>query len=78
MLGYPESSGTPVAGLARPWARSSGDCFGGGACDVVTPGDPGVVFFLGPGSLEVSGRPPGQPGDSVMIWLQVRDVHAER
>jgi predicted enzyme related to lactoylglutathione lyase len=41
------------------------------------PADPGVVFFLGPGSLEVSGRPPGQPGDSVMIWLQVRDVHAE-
>jgi catechol 2,3-dioxygenase-like lactoylglutathione lyase family enzyme len=41
------------------------------------PADPGVVFFLGPGLLEVSGRPPGQPGDSVMIWLQVRDVHAE-
>ncbi len=41
------------------------------------PADPGVVFFLGSGLLEVSGRPPGSPGDSVMIWLQVRDVHAE-
>jgi catechol 2,3-dioxygenase-like lactoylglutathione lyase family enzyme len=39
--------------------------------------DPGVVFFLGSGSLEVSGRAAGPPGPSVMIWLQVRDVHAE-
>jgi hypothetical protein len=35
--GYPGSSGPPAAGLARPWAGSSGDCPGGGACDVVTP-----------------------------------------
>jgi catechol 2,3-dioxygenase-like lactoylglutathione lyase family enzyme len=40
--------------------------------------DPGVVFFLGQGLLEVSGRAPGPPGGSVMIWLQVRDVRAER
>jgi catechol 2,3-dioxygenase-like lactoylglutathione lyase family enzyme len=39
--------------------------------------DPGVVFFLGPGLLEVSGRAAAPPGDSVMIWLQVRDVRAE-
>src|SRR5438067_13654525 len=39
--------------------------------------DPGVVFFLGPGSLEVSGHTAGPPGHSVMIWIQVRDVHAE-
>jgi predicted enzyme related to lactoylglutathione lyase len=40
------------------------------------PADPGMVFFLGPGLLEVSGS--GSPAaDSVMIWLQVRDVHAE-
>jgi catechol 2,3-dioxygenase-like lactoylglutathione lyase family enzyme len=39
--------------------------------------DPGVVFFLGPGLLEVSGRTAGPPGHSVMIWIQVRDVHAE-
>jgi len=42
------------------------------------PDDPGVVFFLGPGLLEVSGRASGLPGCPVMmIWIQVRDVHAE-
>ena len=41
------------------------------------PEDPGVVFFLGSGLLEVSGRGAGPPGRSVMIWLQVRDVGAE-
>ena len=40
------------------------------------PDDPGVVFFLGPGLLEVSGHTAGPPGHSVMIWIQVRDVHA--
>jgi predicted enzyme related to lactoylglutathione lyase len=39
--------------------------------------DPGVVFFLGQGLLEVSGHAPGPPGTPVMIWLQVRDVRAE-
>ena len=42
------------------------------------PGNPGVVFFLGPGFLEVSGQPPGPAGQPVMFWLQVRDVRAER
>ena len=42
-----------------------------------SPADPGVVFFLGPGLLEVSGHPAGAAGNAVMIWLQVRDVHAE-
>jgi catechol 2,3-dioxygenase-like lactoylglutathione lyase family enzyme len=41
------------------------------------PDDPGLVFFLGPGFLEVSGHAAGPPGPSVMIWIQVRDVHAE-
>ena len=41
------------------------------------PDDPGVVFFLGPGLLEVSGHTPGPAGHSVTIWIQVRDVHAE-
>jgi catechol 2,3-dioxygenase-like lactoylglutathione lyase family enzyme len=41
------------------------------------PGDPGVVFFLGPGFLEVSGHAAGPAGRSVMIWIQVRDVRAE-
>ena len=40
------------------------------------PGDPGVVFFPGPGFLEVSGHAAGPPGHSVLIWIQVRDVRA--
>jgi predicted enzyme related to lactoylglutathione lyase len=39
--------------------------------------DPGTVFFLGPGFLEVSGGAAGDTGRAMMIWLQVRDVHAE-
>jgi predicted enzyme related to lactoylglutathione lyase len=39
--------------------------------------DPGLVFFAGTGSLEVSGPSADASGGSVMIWLQVRDVHAE-
>ncbi len=39
------------------------------------PADPGVVFFLGGGFLEVSGH--GAPGGDNAIWLQVRDVDAE-
>ena len=42
-----------------------------------SPADPGVVFFLGPGFLEVSGHGADPPGRSVMLWLQVRDIHAE-
>ena len=42
-----------------------------------SPASPGVVFFLGPGFLEVSGRSAGPAGCSVMIWLQVRDLAAE-
>ena len=41
------------------------------------PDDPAVVFFLGQGLLEVSGHAAGPPGRSVMIWIQVRDIHAE-
>jgi predicted enzyme related to lactoylglutathione lyase len=41
------------------------------------PEDPGTVFFLGSGFLEVSGHEAGPAGRSVMIWIQVRDVHAE-
>ena len=39
--------------------------------------DPGVVYFLGSGLLEVSGHSAGGAGHSVTIWLQVRDVSAE-
>ena len=42
-----------------------------------SPADPGVVFFLGTGLLEVSGRADGPAGAAVMIWVQVRDVGAE-
>jgi catechol 2,3-dioxygenase-like lactoylglutathione lyase family enzyme len=42
-----------------------------------SPAAPGLVFFLGPGFLEVSGHAAGSPGAAVMIWLQVRDVRAE-
>ena len=41
------------------------------------PDDPGVVFVLGQGLLEVSGHAAGPPGHSMMIWIQVRDIHAE-
>ena len=41
------------------------------------PDDPGVVFFLGSGFLEVSGHAAGPAGRSVLIWIQVRDVSAE-
>ncbi|MCW2884604.1 MAG: hypothetical protein QOE54_4379 [Streptosporangiaceae bacterium] len=41
------------------------------------PDDPGLVFYLGSGFLEVSGRAPDAPGRSLMIWIQVRDVGAE-
>ncbi|MGQ0465340.1 MAG: VOC family protein [Sporichthyaceae bacterium] len=40
------------------------------------PADPGVVFFLGQGLLEVSGRSADRPS-GVDLWLQVRDVHQE-
>ena len=44
---------------------------------VRSPDDPGVVFLLGQGLLEVSGHADGPAGRSGMIWIQVRDVRAE-
>lgn len=38
--------------------------------------DRGVVFFLGGGFLEVSGRSVGPAGPNLQVWLQVRDVDA--
>jgi catechol 2,3-dioxygenase-like lactoylglutathione lyase family enzyme len=40
--------------------------------------DPGLVFFLGGGFLEVSGRSTHAPGNGLARWIQVRDVEAER
>jgi predicted enzyme related to lactoylglutathione lyase len=38
---------------------------------------PGVVFFLGNGLLEVSGRSTEPPRNAMAIWIQVRDVQSE-
>jgi catechol 2,3-dioxygenase-like lactoylglutathione lyase family enzyme len=42
-----------------------------------SPDAPGLVFFLGNGLLEVSGRATDPPGEGIALWMQVRDVHAE-
>jgi catechol 2,3-dioxygenase-like lactoylglutathione lyase family enzyme len=39
--------------------------------------NPGLVFFLGGGFLEVSGQSTSPPGDGLAVWIQVRDVGAE-
>jgi catechol 2,3-dioxygenase-like lactoylglutathione lyase family enzyme len=41
------------------------------------PEHPGLVFHLGQGLLEVSGRSDDEPAGPIRIWLQVRDVRAE-
>jgi predicted enzyme related to lactoylglutathione lyase len=41
------------------------------------PEHPGMVFFLGNGLLEVSGRSTPAATHTVGIWLQVRDIEAE-
>jgi predicted enzyme related to lactoylglutathione lyase len=40
------------------------------------PEHPGVVFFVGNGLVEVSGRS-AEPPRGIALWLQVRDVSAE-
>jgi predicted enzyme related to lactoylglutathione lyase len=42
-----------------------------------SPDAPGLVFFLGNGLLEVSGRSADPHGGPLAIWIQVRDVHLE-
>ena len=39
--------------------------------------DPGVVFFLGGGHLELSGAGDGTSACNLALWLQVRDLAAE-
>ena len=41
------------------------------------PDHPGIVFFLGGGFLEVSGRGDGAPASDICLWLQVRDLPAQ-
>jgi predicted enzyme related to lactoylglutathione lyase len=36
----------------------------------------GVVYFLGGGFLEVSGRSSGPAGQNLQLWMQVRDLDA--
>jgi len=40
------------------------------------PETPGVVYYLGNGMLEVSGRS-DEPSRGLALWLQVRDVEQE-
>jgi predicted enzyme related to lactoylglutathione lyase len=42
-----------------------------------SPDAPGLVFFLGNGFLEVSGRSADPQGSALEIWIQVRDVRLE-
>ena len=42
-----------------------------------SPEAPGLVFVLGNGLLEVSGRATTTPGDALALWIQIRGVHAE-
>jgi len=71
----------PDPGAAQrlgPQRRFYRDVLGLAICREFGPADdPGMVFFLGPGLLEVSGHTARPAGQSVMIWIQVRDVHAE-
>jgi predicted enzyme related to lactoylglutathione lyase len=41
------------------------------------PTDPGLVFFLGGGFLEVSGAGDGSESRNVSLWLHVRDLAVE-
>jgi predicted enzyme related to lactoylglutathione lyase len=41
------------------------------------PDNPGLVFFLGQGLLEVFGRSNGETGEVLQLGFQVRDVDAE-
>ena len=41
------------------------------------PEEPSLVFFLGGGFLELSGRSIGRPSQATALWLQVRDVERE-
>ena len=42
-----------------------------------SPEAPGLVFYLGNGLLEVSGRATDHPSQGIALWMQVRDVHTE-
>lgn len=68
--------------LLRPSDPARSRAFYGGVLRLAVyrefgpPERPGVVFFLGNGLLEVSGRS-ATPPHGLALWLQVRDVAAE-
>jgi predicted enzyme related to lactoylglutathione lyase len=41
------------------------------------PTDPGIVFYLGGGFLEISGGGDGTGSGGICLWLQVRDLIVE-
>jgi len=45
--------------------------------EVADRDDPGLVFFLGGGYLEVSGVGDGTTAGNLAVWIQVRDLAAE-
>jgi predicted enzyme related to lactoylglutathione lyase len=69
--------------LLRPTDPAASHAFYGGALGLAVyrefgpPEHRGVVYFLGNGLLEVSGRAESRPA-GLALWLQVRDVAAER
>jgi catechol 2,3-dioxygenase-like lactoylglutathione lyase family enzyme len=40
--------------------------------------DPGLVFFLGSGHLEVSGVGDGTTAHNLALWIRIRDLAAEQ
>jgi catechol 2,3-dioxygenase-like lactoylglutathione lyase family enzyme len=68
--------------LLRPADPQRSRAFYGGVLGLAVyrefgpPEHPGVVYFLGTGLLELSGRS-DEPPRGLALWLQVRDVAAE-
>ncbi len=68
--------------LLRPRDLEASVAFYGGALELAVyreygaGAQRGVVFFLGGGFLEVSGRAPSPASPNLGLWLQVRDLDA--
>jgi catechol 2,3-dioxygenase-like lactoylglutathione lyase family enzyme len=81
MMGSMEVLGSPV--LLRPSELARSHRFYRDTLGLATyrefgsPDAPGLVFFLGNGLLEVSGRATEPPGDAIALWIQVRDIRDE-
>lgn len=70
--------------LLRPTDPERSHAFYGGQLGLAvhrefgTGPERGIVYFLGGGFLEVSGRSETPPSPAVRLWLQVEDVVAAR